>query len=314
MDGQQMASVPVGAEAGARVGASSANLGPGFDSFGLALGLLDEVRVRVTSTPGVVVEVAGEGSGELAGGEQHLVVRALRRAVRAAGVQQPPGLHLLCQNSIPHGRGLGSSAAAVVAGLVAGQSLARTATGDDRLDVDHLLALATEIEGHPDNAAAALLGGLTVSWTQGGRPRAVRVTPHPEIVALLLVPDLRLATRHARSLLPTTVSHADAAANAARAALLVLALTQDPGLLLTATEDRLHQSQRRPGMPQTLDLVDRLRAAGRPAVVSGAGPSVLVLSTRDVVGTVLAEVSATTEADWRTVLPGIAERGARATG
>jgi homoserine kinase len=304
-----------------RVGATSANLGPGFDSFGLALDLCDEVDVRVTRSPGVVVEVIGEGAGEVGDGEQHLVARAVRRAMTAAGMAQPAGLHLVCRNAVPHGRGLGSSAAAVVAGLAAGRALAGAS-----LDDQTLLELATEFEGHPDNAAAALLGGLTIAWCTGprgsgsdgsgsngpgadGRPRAVRVEPHPQVVPVLLVPEERLATRQARAVLPVSVSHADAAANAARAALLVLALTRDPDLLLEATRDLLHQRQRAASMPTTLELVDRLRAGALAAVVSGAGPSVLVLTTSS------AEASARARAaagpSWRILAPGIARCGVR---
>jgi homoserine kinase len=306
--------LPIGARVRVRAGASSANLGPGFDSFGLALGLRDDVRVQVTPGSAVLVEVTGEGSGEVACGEDHLVVRALRLALLAAGVEQPTGLHLLCHNEIPHGRGLGSSASAVVAGLSAGQALAGLTTGAHRLGADHLLGLATDLEGHPDNAAAALLGGLTISWAQADGPRAVRVDPHPDIEALVLVPDLRLATQHARSLLPEQVSHGDAAANGARAALLVLAMTRDPDLLLTATEDRLHQRQRTEGMPRTLRLVARLRDRGLAAVVSGAGPSVLVLTTRSAVDAVRDQAAAVAGAGWRSILPGIAGSGAQVIG
>jgi homoserine kinase len=302
-------SVPVGAQVRVRAAASSANLGPGFDSFGLALGLRDDVRVRVTEGSATQVEVTGEGSGEVARDEDHLVVRALRRALLAAGVEQPIGLHLVCHNEIPHGRGLGSSAAAVVAGLAAGRALAGLATGDHLLGADHLLSLATDLEGHPDNAAAALLGGLTISWAEVDGPRAVRVGPHPDIDALVLVPDVRLATARARSLLPGQVGHGDAAANAARAALLVLALTRHPDLLLPATEDRLHQRQRTAGMPPTLRLVDRLRDRGLAAVVSGAGPSVLVLTTRSAVAAVRDQAAAVAGEGWRSILPGIAAGG-----
>ncbi|WP_460460551.1 homoserine kinase, partial [Angustibacter peucedani] len=258
-----------------RVSATSANLGPGFDSLGLALGLHDEVEVRLGGAPGARVQVVGEGAGEVGEGDEHLVVRAVRVGLAAAGHDADVVLDLLCRNEIPHGRGLGSSAAAVVAGLVAARGL----TGDV-LDDDRLLALATDLEGHPDNAAAALLGGLTLAWTDADGPRAVRLEPHPDVAVLVLVPTSRLATHHARSVLPASVTHEDAAANSARAALLVHALTTRPELLLPATEDRLHQRQRSAAMPETVGLVDRLRADGRAAVVSGAGPSVLVLGPR----------------------------------
>jgi homoserine kinase len=263
-----------------RVPATSANLGPGFDCLGLALDLHDDVAVTAgdpADGDDVVVTVTGEGAGAVPSDASHLVVRAVHRALDELGEPHPP-LTLVCTNRIPHGRGLGSSAAAVVAGLLAGRALA--AGGTDRLDDRVLLGLADAMEGHPDNAAAALLGGLTLAWSAGGAVRAVRLDPRPEVRATVLVPDLQLSTETARGLLPATVPHADAALTAGRAALLVAALTAVPavtGVLLAATEDRLHQAQRGPAMPATTELVARLRTEGRAAVVSGAGPSVLVL-------------------------------------
>jgi homoserine kinase len=305
----------VGVPAGVRVrvSATSANLGPGFDSLGLALGVFDEVEVRVGGEPGVRVTVHGEGVGEVSDGEDHLVVRALRRGLEAAGRPQPDGVELVCHNTIPHGRGLGSSAAAVVAGLVAARALAASgagsAAGSQTLDDERLLCLATEFEGHPDNAAAALLGGLTIAWTEPAGPRAVRLEPRADVVAVLLVPTSRLATHHARSVLPTSVTHADAAANSARAALLVHAMTRQPDLLLAATEDRLHQRQRAAAMPQTIEVVEELRARGIAAVVSGAGPSVLVLGVGDV-EELRTRCAATAAAHWRALAPALVARGA----
>ena len=261
-----------------RVPATSANLGPGFDCLGLALDLVDEVVATVVDRPGVHVHVSGQGAGEVPTGADHLVVRALQATLSQLGCPMPPGLQLRATNRVPHGRGLGSSAAAVVAGVLLARTLAGASSSD--LDDQGVLGLAMAFEGHPDNAAAALLGAATIAWVQDGRPRAVRVQVHPDVVPLVLLPAGRLATHHARSVLPASVSHEDAAANAGRTALLVHALGREPGLLLPATEDRLHQRQRRSAMPATLDLVERLRAEGLAAVVSGAGPAVLVLSTR----------------------------------
>ena len=260
-----------------RVPATSANLGPGFDALGLALALHDVLEVRALATDEVVVDVEGEGAGEVPGDETHLVVRALRAALDVAGAPQT-GLHLTCVNRVPHGRGLGSSAAAVVAGVVAARALV---ADPSVLDDDVALGLATAIEGHPDNAAPALLGGATVAWDagQGDRPRAVRLDVHPDVRATVLVPSARLATSRARGVLPTHVPHADAAFNAGRAALLVEALTRRPDLLLDATDDRLHQAYRADVMPSSFELVQELRARGLAATVSGAGPTVLVLST-----------------------------------
>lgn len=299
-----------------RVPATSANLGPGFDSLGLALGLYDDLEVRALGSPEVVVEVTGEGLGEVPTGETHLVIRAVRLALDAVGASQT-GLHLTCTNRIPHGRGLGSSAAAVVAGIFAARGLI---ADPEALD-DHLaLRLATELEGHPDNAAPAILGGATIAWTEPGGPRAVRVAVHAGLTPVVLVPSTRLATSRARGVLPAVVPHEDAAFAAGRAALLIEALSRRPDLLFAATEDRLHQSYRRAVLPDSLALVDALRARGVAAVVSGAGPAVLVLTET----TAGAAPDAATPADgdldavfggvmggWRLLRPGVDDAGAR---
>jgi homoserine kinase len=256
-----------------RVPASTANLGPGFDALGLALALYDEVEVTPVAS-GLRVEVHGEGAGQVPTDEENLVVRALRAACTRCGCQ-PDGLVLRCHNSIPHSRGLGSSAAAAVAGVLAGYALAGMQPDEAALD------LAAEFDGHADNAGASLLGGLVISWHDEQSFRAVRLEPHPDLVLVLLVPAATSATKVTRGLLPAEVPHADAAFTAGRAALLVHALTAAPQLLLAATEDRLHQSYRRAAYPATGRLVDALRAAGVPAAVSGAGPAVLALPASD---------------------------------
>jgi homoserine kinase len=256
-----------------RVPATSANLGPGFDALGLALGLHDVVEARIIPV-GLTIEVTGVGTGASADGEDHLVIRAMRAGFSALD-GQPPGIALRCVNAIPQGYGLGSSAAAIVAGLLAARELA---PGGKSLDDDGLLRLATRLEGHPDNAAACLAGGLTIAWTSAAGPHAARLALAPGLTPVLCVPDKPLATAEARQVLPPAVPHADAAANAARSALLVAALAGDPGLLLTGTEDFLHQPYRTAVMPATAGLVARLRDAGIPAVVSGAGPTVLALT------------------------------------
>ena len=261
-----------------RVPATSANLGPGFDALGLALSLHDEVDAWVGES-GLSLEISGEGADLAGAGEDHLVVRAMRAAFAVTG-GQPPGLGLRCLNRIPHGRGLGSSAAAIVAGILAARALADSGTG--LLPDGALLRLATEIEGHPDNVAACLGGGLTIAWTADGQPRMVRLEPLTSIRPVICVGPAPVRTEVARRLLPDLVPHRDAAANAGRSALLVAALTQasagaPEGTLLAATRDWLHQDYRAAAMPETAALVGRLRAAGIPAVVSGAGPSVLAL-------------------------------------
>lgn len=302
-----------GSTAWVEVPATSANLGPGFDSLGLALGLTDEVHVTATGDR-VVVEVEGEGAGELPTDESHLVVRSLRAALDAAGCEQPAGLRLRCRNRLPHGRGLGSSASASVAGVLAARGLLRNQDTVDHvgaLDDAMALRVATSLEGHPDNAAAALLGGLTIAWTDQDGAVAVRVDPHPELQPVVLVPELRLATTTARAALPATVPHEDAAFNAARSALLVEALSRRPDLLVPATEDRLHQQQRGPAMPETLALVCALRGAGLAAVVSGAGPSVLVLTTGSDLDSAATTARRAAPGGWRVLTPGIARRGAQ---
>ena len=256
-----------------RAPATSANLGPGFDALGLALSLHDEIQARVVAA-GLSIEVSGEGAADVAdAGEKHLVVRAMRVTFDALGTGQPPGLALRCVNRIPHGRGLGSSAAAIVAGVLAARALAGAAVTPDAA-----LPLANELEGHPDNVAPCLYGGLTIAWLtspRASRARAVRLEPLAEITPVAIVAPAPVSTWVARGLLPPDVPHGDAARNAGRAALLVAALTARPEALLDATEDLLHQDYRASAMPATRDLVGRLRAAGLPAVVSGAGPSVL---------------------------------------
>jgi homoserine kinase len=289
----------------ARVPATSANLGPGFDALGLALALHDELRAEVTDG-GVRVAVTGEGAGELPTDENHLVVRAMWAAFDALGAR-PAGVRVSCVNRIPQARGLGSSSAAIVGGILLAREL--VADGRQRLDDAEVLRLAAEMEGHPDNVAPCLLGGFTIAWTEpsgdpqgegegkgaseggagssgrgrsgaarGGGARAVSLAPAAGVRPVLFVPDERGLTAQARAALPLSVPHEDAALTAGRAALLVHALTADPGLLFPATEDRLHQNYRAPGMPRTAALVDKLRDAGVAAVVSGAGPSVLALS------------------------------------
>ena len=271
-----------------RVPATSANLGPGFDALGLALGLHDDVVVRVAEE-GLYVDVAGEGAESVPRTRRHLVVRARQAGFDALG-GQPRGLEVVCANRIPHGRGLGSSAAAIVAGLIAARAL--VLGGEEALDDAALLDLAARVEGHPDNVAACLYGGLTLAWTEQAGPDSpghtsvVRLPVSPELRPVVFVPATSSSTAKARRALPETVPHADAAANSGRAALLVHALGVRPDLLLPATEDRLHQQYRAAGQPRSAGLVSALRDAGVPAVISGAGPTVLAFAgaTDDLTG------------------------------
>jgi homoserine kinase len=285
-----------------RVPATSANLGPGFDAIGLALSLHDDVTARVTGPGGGCrVTVEGEGAGVLPADESHLVVRAMRAAFRRLGVESLPGLEVGCVNRIPQARGLGSSSAAIVAGIQLARGL--VAGGTTILDDDGALRLADELEGHPDNVAPCLLGGFTIAWSEPQGARAVRLEPAKGIQPTVFVPDLRGLTAAARAALPKEVPHADAARNAGRAALLVHALIAAPDLLFPATEDRLHQHYRAPGMPETAALVERLRGAGVAAVVSGAGPTVLALTPPP--------PGFDPGIDWQTLRLEVSEHGAR---
>lgn len=271
--------LPTGLRASAVVAASSANLGPGFDSLGLALSLYDEISVETTDS-GLTIEVEGQGAGQVPLTADHLVVRAVQRGLDAAGLRVS-GLKVKCRNAIPHSRGLGSSAAAVVGGLAVVNGFAVQADSTE-LSIDDLVQLSSEFEGHPDNAAAAVLGGAVVSWAVDGsdpvRYDAAHLQLHPDIRLFPAVPETRSSTAATRGLLPDHVSHGDARFNLARAAMLVVALTERPDLLWEATGDRLHQTQRAPAMPASAEYLQLLRRSGVAAVLSGAGPAVIALT------------------------------------
>lgn len=286
--------------------ATSANLGPGYDALGLALSWYDDVVARV-GEDGLRVDVAGEGE-TLIRDETHLVVRSMRATFDRLG-GQPRGLELSCANRIPHGRGLGSSAAAIVAGVLLARAL--VLGGDDLLPADSAFALAAELEGHPDNVAACFYGGVTVAWTADGVAQAVRAEVDELIRPVVLVPPFESSTAEARGLLPDLVAHGDAAFAAARSALLMVVLSgavaATSATLLAATEDRLHQPYRAAAMPRTAELVQALRGNGHAAVVSGAGPTVLVLA-RD--RAEIEEIGVLTPPDWRCVPLGVDMQGA----
>jgi homoserine kinase len=256
--------LPAGLTASAVVPASTANLGPGFDTLGLALSCYDEIAVTTTDS-GLQVEVEGEGAGQVPLGPEHLVVRAVRHGLLAVGVDAP-GLVVRCRNDIPHSRGLGSSAAAVVGGLAAANGLV-TQAGCTPLTTPQLIQLSSEFEGHPDNASAAVLGGAVVSWSEPGSEHpiysAVPLRLHPDIRLFSAIPAQQSLTAATRVLLPNQVRHEDARFNVSRAALLVVALTERPDLLLPATAEYLR-------------LLRRLSIA---AALSGAGPAVIAFTT-----------------------------------
>jgi homoserine kinase len=252
--------------------ATSANLGPGFDCFGLALDWRETVEIEVVES-GVTVDVTGEGSDVLPRDESHLVVRCVTEGLDDLGVRAP-GLALRSHNTIPHGRGLGSSSSAIVAGLVAARALA--GLPEDRAWV---LRHANRVEGHPDNVAAAIYGGFVLAYGHGEHVAVVAGRVHADLRAAVAVGEVAVETRAARRLLPDAVPHADAAADAGRAALLVHAIADQPHLLHAGTQDWLHQRYREPAMPEAYALMARLRGAGFAAAISGAGTSVVVLGT-----------------------------------
>ena len=258
-----------------RVPATSANLGPGFDTLGIALSYYDDLEVTATKPGTISVEITGEGQGQVPLDESHLVVRAILETFKRLG-QKAPGLALKAVNRIPHGRGMGSSGAAVVSGIMAAKGLLQ---GIAEVSDKMMLDLATEFENHPDNVAPALFGGLSIAWEDDLGPHTKKLSVHRGVSPLVLVPSTKMSTELARSMQPDSVPHADAVFNVSRSALLVAAMVSSPELLLAATEDKLHQNYRAAAMPETDQLIQMLRSEGHAAVVSGAGPSVLVLAS-----------------------------------
>ncbi len=288
--------------------ASSANLGPGFDCIGLALAITDEISATVVAS-GLTVTVEGCGAEQVPRDEGHLVWQSMCTMWDRLGVGRPPGLELHCRGAVPHSRGLGSSATAIVAGVGAALAL----SGWDLTSPEALALVGDvsgEMEGHPDNSSASVYGGLTLSWRDDGGSgwRTVHPPVHPDIEPVLLVPGATLATDTARKALPAQIPLRTAADTAARAALLMEAMTRDPSLLLPATREWLHQEVRRPAYAASMAVVDRLRSEGHAAVISGAGPSVLVLATSGTAGRITAP-----EGDWRVLRPGVAHAGLRVT-
>ena len=263
-----------------QVPATSANLGPGFDSFGLAFGMHDRYVAQILDEGGLDIDVTGEGADEVPRNEKNLLVKAMYKGFDFLG-GKPKGVAVRALNVIPHGRGLGSSASAIIGGLVLARSL--VLTGTDKMSDEALLNLANEMEGHPDNVAAALYGGATVAWQDLVKGKAIAHAVHlpvdPRIKVMAFIPATPLATKKARTMLPETIPFADAQRNTSNAALMTQALTIRPDLLFAATEDFLHQRYREEAMPASFALMTKLRAAGVAAFISGAGPTVLALHT-----------------------------------
>lgn len=258
-----------------RVPATTANLGSGFDCVGIALDWFDELELELTGH-GVVIEVTGEGAADVPLDETHLVMDSLLTGLAEWGGPRPPGLHLRAHNRIPHSRGLGSSAAAIVAGLAFAWAISREG---QPLDLAELGRVSSRLEGHPDNAGAAVLGGAVLGLGPRDNATLVDLVLHPELVTRIWVPDFEVRTAGARSVLPDDVPRADAVAQAIAAAALPVALQHRPDLLLAATADRLHQHYRAPLMQPSWDLVVALRELGVPATISGAGPTVFAIGT-----------------------------------
>ena len=318
------ADVAAGSETGSTTGpvvtvevpATSANLGPGFDCLGLALDLVDRIEARFVEGGAVSVEIVGAGAGALPRDATNLVAKVVRAGLAtfdATGDLARRGLALRCTNAVPQGRGLGSSAAAIVGGLAVAVQLAGVSGSVSDAD---MVALATRLEGHPDNVAPGVLGGATIAWMQSGGEvgpvgRATRFAVHPGISPVLVIPPDEASTTTARGALPGTVPHADAAFNAGRAALLVHALSEDPSLLLDGTDDRLHQQQRRDVYPASLQLVEQLRSRGIAAAISGAGPSVIAFATDGDGPSLAARITAQVVEGARVLALAVADSGVR---
>ncbi|WP_125098812.1 homoserine kinase [Leucobacter chromiireducens] len=293
-----------------RVPATSANLGPGFDTLGIALAYGDDLTAVTRDEPGATVHVSGVGEGEVPTDASNLVVRSAAHVYERLG-RELPGLELSATNRIPHGRGMGSSGSAIVAGvMIAAGLLESDPDAPLVLSEEQLLAYATELEGHPDNVAPALFGGLTIAWSTENGPKFKRLMVHRGVAPLVLVPSFTMSTELARSLQPKQVPHEDAVFNVSRSALLIAALTQSPELLMEATQDRLHQDYRGEAMPATRDLIRELREAGFPAVVSGAGPSILVLTGGPAERLAAADLVTERHPDWRVLLLAVDTKGA----
>ncbi len=296
----------IGRRVSVKVPATSANLGPGFDTLGMALSYYDELEVEAVAGDGAFVEVHGEGEGEVPTDASNLVVQSIAFTFEKFG-QKLPGLRLKAHNIIPHGRGMGSSGAAVVSGIVAAKGLLE---GIVEISEQDLLDIATELEGHPDNVAPALFGGLTIAWEDESGPHHKKLFVHRGVSPLELVPNHKMSTALARSLQPESVPHNDAVFNVSRSALLIAALIQSPELLLAATEDRLHQDYRAAAMPETDAIVKLMREHGHAAVVSGAGPSVLVLASDPAERLEAAKLAANHYPDWKSLMLAVDFKGA----
>jgi homoserine kinase len=278
--------------------ASTANLGPGFDAVGVALDLWNELVAEESGTFGV--EVIGEGADEVPRDETHLALRAFELFAPAYGYR------FSLRNRIPFERGLGSSAATIAVGLVAG-----AAAAGRQADAQALLEAGAPLEGHIDNLAASLSGGVCVAWNRNGAPHTVRIASRLSAVPVVVVPEERTNTSASRASLPASVAHADAAATAGAAAMLGAALVSDDAELLGAAfYDRLHEPYRLEAAPLLGLLRENLPDGAAGVTLSGSGPSVVVWAEPGRVGDVVGGVAAVVPSGTHVLALPVTEQGA----
>ena len=292
-----------------KIPATTANCGPGFDSIGIACTYYNELEVTELDTDEIQLEVTGEGEGTIPATRENIVCQAMEKVFQRVGYECK-GIRLNMHNNIPLARGLGSSAAAIVGGLFAANELSGS-----KLTRNDLFELATEMEGHPDNVAPAIFGGITVSMMNDGKPSYLRFMPPKPLYMIVAIPQFRLATKTARSVLPKEVPHADAVFNLSRTAMLVTALNQGKyEYLAQALEDKLHQPYRMPLIQGMQDVVTLAQEAGAyGCVISGAGPSLIAFADKnpDDIGHAMVKGFNQNEVDARYVVLQIAEKGVR---
>lgn len=292
-----------------KIPATTANCGPGFDSIGIACTFYNELEVTELDVDEIQLEVTGEGEGTIPATRDNIVCQAIDKVFRRVG-HTCKGLRLKMNNNIPLARGLGSSAAAIVGGLFAANELSGS-----KLTRHDIFELATEMEGHPDNVAPAIFGGITVSMMEDGKPSYLRFMPPKPLYMIVAIPQFRLATKTARSVLPKQVPHEDAVFNLSRTAMLVTALNQGKyEYLAQALEDRLHQPYRMPLIQGMKDVVALAKEAGAyGCVISGAGPSLIAFAEKnpDDIGQAMVKGFNQNEVDAKYVVLQVAEKGVR---
>ncbi|RAP77880.1 homoserine kinase [Paenibacillus montanisoli] len=260
-----------------KVPASTANLGPGFDTLGMALSLYTWIEMSVSSDGITSFDLYGDGMEGIPTDKSNLIYTVAQQVFEAAGVQVPE-LHVAMYSDIPLTRGLGSSASAIVAALVAANALIGSPLSEDKL-----FQMASELEGHPDNVSASLFGGIVVAAWDGQRAEKVRIEPHADLDVLVAIPSFQLATEKARNALPTQITMKDAVFNVASSSLLVAAFASgNLELIRFAMRDRLHQPYRAALIPGMAEILEQATGRGALGVaLSGAGPTLLTLVDRN---------------------------------